>query len=238
MDTQEAVDFLFTLLVQHQHPTVKLETLEVLHRMKSKFPRLSIGVKRIMPLLMEEADLYKDTLAISYAAQQHLERHESDAVKQARNELIQMMERKLDNTLKRIFWLIGLSYPPGTIQPLYANLRHQDENMRISAVEFLDNILDPTIKKVVITIVESATLQKLSPEDFDRLELSLPTEFDCYQSILNGKDDQLKIAVLQLIETLYDPELDPLIQQAAQDEHARVRAVAERILEKKGPSAA
>ena len=204
METEEAIDFLFNLLIQHRHPVIKFETLEVLHRMKSKFPRLSIGLKRIMPLLMEETDLYKDTLAISYAAQHRGDEAESPELQEARKELIELLERKLDHNLKRIFWLLGLSYPPGTIQPLYTNIRHQDQQMRISAVEFLDNILEPNVKKAIISIVESAVLEQLTPEDLDRLEIKVHSQQECYDAILNGNDEQLKHAVQRIIAAAGD----------------------------------
>jgi len=212
MDTQQAIDFLFGFFVQHHHPAVKLEALEVLHKMKTKFPHLTITGKRIMPYLMEEADLYKNTLALSYAAQQSQRIEEEDVtITSARMELIELLEQKLDNDLKRIFWLLGLSYPPGMILPLYNDLRNQDPDIRISAVELLDNLLEPSLKKVVISIVESALLEKLSIEDLLRLELTVPTELSCYESLLNAKDDQIKMAVIKLIEAMKDPEFDHLI---------------------------
>ena len=232
METQQAIDFLFGLLVHHQHPALKLEALEVLHKIKAKFPSLTITAKRIMPILVEEAGLYKDTLALSYVAQQSKDRSgENPHVHATREDLIQMLERKLDNTLKRIFWILGLSYPPGTMVPLFRNLRNQDQNIRISAVELLDNLLDPPMKKVVLSIVETAMLGKLTLEDLERLELTIPDEESCYEMLLTGKDDQLKIAVLDVLEAMQDERFDYLVEMAAGDEHARVKARAEEILE-------
>ena len=131
---------------------------------------------------------------------------------EARKELIQTLEQKLDHDLKRIFWLLGLTYPPNIILPLYKDLRKEDQEIRISAVELLDNILDPALKKVVISILESAMLEKLSPEDFERMEVDLHSEFSCYEYILEGKDEQLKIAVMKLIEAMKNPEFDKLVQ--------------------------
>jgi ATP:ADP antiporter, AAA family len=213
MDTQQALDFLFGLLMQHNHPALKFEALEVLHTMKTKFPNLTITGKRIMPYLMEEAALYKDTLALNYSAQQGLNReHEDLEVSSARFALIELLEKKLDNDLKRIFWLLGLSYPPGIILPLYADLRKEDPEMRISTVELLDNILDPGLKKVVISIVESAMMEKLSSDDLGRLEVNIPTEISCYESILNGRDEELKAAVLRLLEAMKKPEFEHLVK--------------------------
>ncbi|HUR31401.1 MAG TPA: Npt1/Npt2 family nucleotide transporter [Saprospiraceae bacterium] len=212
MDTQQAIDFLFGLLIQHHYPALKLEALEVLHKIRAKFPHLSISGKRIMPYLMEEADLYKDTLALCYSAQQGSSIHDQDiAVSEARKELTDLLEDKLDDDLKRIFWILGLSYPPGLILPLYHDLRHQDQDMRISTVELLDNLLDPNLKKAVISIVESAMLDKLSHDDLGRLEVNIHSENACYESILNGNDEELKNAVLKLIKAMKDSEFEYLL---------------------------
>jgi len=213
MDTQQAIDFLFGLLLLHSRPSLKFEALEVLHAMKVKFPHLTISGKRIMPYLMEEADLYKNTLALGYAARQGSRGAKEDLqVSVARNELIELLERKLDTDLQRIFWLLGVSYPPGMILPLYKDIRDQNPDIRISTVELLDNILEPGLKKVVISIVESAMMEKLTPDDFQRLEVNVPTEMECYEMLLNGRDEQIKMAVLKLIETIDRPEFDHMLQ--------------------------
>jgi AAA family ATP:ADP antiporter len=237
MDTQQAIDFLFGLLVEHHHSSVKLEALEVLHNLKAKFPHLTISGKRIVPFLMEEADLYKDTLALSYAAQNSRNiQDEEPAITVARTELIHLIERKLDTNLKRIFWILGLSYPPGVILPLYRDLRHQDQNIRISTVELLDNVLEPGLKKAVFSIMETAMLDSLSKEDLARLELEMHTEASCYHALLSGKDDQIKLAVLTLIRALKSPELDHLLEVAEIDEHTHLLLRAEKLMAKERAS--
>lgn len=212
MDTQQAVDFLFSLLVQHQHPALRFEALVVLHTLKTKFPHLTIPGKRIIPLLLEEAEVYKNLLALNYTATKNRKSlHEDPDITGARTALIDLLENKLDNNLKRIFWLLGLSYPSGTILPLYKDIRNEDPDIRISTVELLDNILEPGLKKVVISIVESAMQETLSEDDFERLEIDVLSEIACYQSIMQGNDEQLKQAVLKLIEAMKDPKMEQLL---------------------------
>ncbi len=228
MDTQQAIDFLFGLLVQHHNPRLKLEALEVLHKLKAKFPHLTISGKRIMPYLMEEADLYKNTLALNYTAQQSRKNKEEDpAITLARQEFINLLEVKLDGDLKRIFWILGLSYPSGIILPLYGDLRHHDQNIRISTVELLDNVLDPSLKKVVISIMESAMLDNISDDDLERMDLEIPAEIVLYESLLMGKDDEIKIAVIKLIEAMKNPDFDHLLDLITEDEKNRGRNLAE-----------
>ncbi|MBP8086654.1 MAG: hypothetical protein KAY48_05145, partial [Saprospiraceae bacterium] len=207
--------------------------LEALHTLKTKFPHLTISGKRVLPILMEEADLYRDTLIVSYTAQQNWESHAEDsAVSKTRNEVIKVLERRLDNILERIFWVLGLTYPPGIILPLYKDIRNPDPNIRMNTVELLDNILEPALKKVILPIVETTLHGSLSEETIERLDMKVPTIFSCFESLLHGDDDQLKLAVLALIDALDNPDFIPLLQYAAKDDHSRVKSVAEKILEK------
>jgi len=75
----------------------------------------------------------------------------------------------------------------------------------------LDNLLDPNLKKAVISIVESAMLDKLSHDDLGRLDVNIPNEDSCYESILNGKDEELKNAVMKLIKAMKDSEFEYLL---------------------------
>lgn len=212
MDMQSAIDFLLGLIAPHHRPELKLEALEVLHEMKVQFPNIHIPGKRISPHLVHEADLYKTTLALNYAARQILKNESVPVeVNEARNELIALLEQRLDHDLKRIFWLLGLSFPSGSVHTLYKDLRHEDPNIRISTVELLDNLLDPGIKKIVKSIMESVLLEKLSHDDLNRLQVNIPSEFSCYETILKGKDEQLKNAVIHLLEALNNPEFSSLM---------------------------
>ena len=94
METQQAVDYLFGL-VQYEDPIVKMEALESLHTIKARFPHLTIGWKRLIPIITTDVDLYKDTLALSYTSQHNLERYKDDPkISLALNELIELLERR------------------------------------------------------------------------------------------------------------------------------------------------
>lgn len=203
MDTRQAMDFLLALLSNHDQPTIKQKALEALHNVKAKFPHLTISGKKILPYLMEEAHLYKEILAINYAAQRSLhQNHEDPDIQQARKELITLFEQKLDEDLKRIFWILGLSYPPGMILPLYDDIRHKEPEMRINAVELLDNVLEPSLKKVILSIVETAMLDKLSDADVERLDLNIPDGDSCYDMLVDHKDENIRNAVVKLTDVI------------------------------------
>lgn len=232
LDTQQAVDFLFDLVNQHDQ-AIKTEALESLHKVKIKFKHLNISSQKVIPLLTEDALLYRNTLAIRYAVHQETFREANDlSAQQARQELLDLLDRRLDVLLERIFCILGLAYPPGIIIPLRKDLRSQDSQVRINTLELLDNILEPAIKKIVMPILESTLSENITYEEIIRMNLNVPAEHEYLETLLKGDDDLLKIAVLALIEALDVPEYKYIVSGAILDTHLSVRSFAEKILMK------
>lgn len=231
MNTQQAIDYLFGL-VQHREPAVRLEAIKTLHKMKKKFPHLTINGKRVLPVLMEEIDLYKNSLAMSHAARRDEILLGDPEMRLASNELLKLLERRSERTLQRIFWILGLTYPPDMILPLFKDIRNEDPHIRINTIELLDNILEPALKKVVIPIVEIAMLEPQLEELFARLEIHLPTEDTYFESMIKGQDEALKMAALTLINKMNNPRFAHLLHIAVTDENSKVKTYAEKLLEK------
>lgn len=231
METQQAVDYLFEL-VKHEDPTVKMEALESLHKIKARFPHLTISWKRLIPIVNDDVDLYKDTLVLSYTSQHNLERYKDNPkISMALIDLIELLERRRKIILEHIFWVIGLAYPPNVILPLFKELHNEDPAIRMNTVELLDNILEPALKKIVIPIVETAALEKLSDEVLARLDLEKLTKQSSFERLLKGDDDLVKLAVLSLIEAIAKEKYNALLHLAAKDEHPRISMYAKKILD-------
>jgi len=230
MDTQEAVDFLFGL-VQHQDPGIQQKALESLHTIKEKHQHLTISSKQVMSVLVNEAEAYRHILSQAYAVN-HPPKHQGEDVKSiaARREVVLLLRHQLDIILKRIFWSLGLTYPPGTIIPLYKDVRHEDQSVRINAVELLDNILEANLKALLIPILESAIQEEMADEVVKQLDIKIHGELASLESLLRGNDDLIKLAVLDLIEALNKEGYTHLLHIAAQDDRQRVRTRAETIL--------
>ena len=228
MDDQSAVQFLFSLL-DYEDLVVRLEALRSLNTLKNRFPHLKFQKKDLLQQILEEAKLYQNTLSVLYIQAKSAEAEpEQSESRRARLSLIALLERRLDGTLERIFRLLGLKYPPGDIIPIYKGVQSKQPNLRISAIEFLDNILDMDLKKILIPIVETAMLETISEEAIRNLHLKLPTERQCFELLLNGKDMRVKLAVLHLIGQLGNRQYLDLLETCRQSPNEKVRAAAEK----------
>jgi AAA family ATP:ADP antiporter len=233
--TQTAVDFLFG---QFEHPdqVVRFEVLRALNHLNTQFPYLRFQRDRVMRNILLEARLFSDTLAILYAqntiAEPNLQYTDNQAaVAEGRSGLIRLLEGRLDRNLERIFRLLGLKYPPDDIYNIYRSIQSKQADMRNDALEFLDNLLEPNLKKVLIPLVESAMMEGVSEKVIKRLGLKVPGEYECFSHLLKGKDVRIALAVLYIIRQMRDPKYIPLVKTGIRSEQDKVRKYAAETLE-------
>jgi ATP:ADP antiporter, AAA family len=57
-----------------------------------------------------------------------------------------------------VFRLLGLLYPPADIYYAYHAITSGSTHMRANALEFLDNVLHPEIKRSLIPVIEVSVI--------------------------------------------------------------------------------
>jgi len=234
--TQHSVEFLFMLL-DHPEIGVRLEALRSLNQLKIKYPHLKYHKKTVMKRVLNEAKLYLETITALYAETGRLKSDEKEAAIQAesplidaRQSLIRLLERRLDGNLERIFRLLGLKYPPDDIFNIYHGLQSDKADLRTNAIEFLDNLLDTNLKRLLIPIAETAILENISGDALKSLNLKIPGEFQCFSMLLSGSDVKVNLAVLYLIRLTGDKKYIPLIANHTQSENPKIRTFAKEAL--------
>ena len=201
---QSATDLLFNLL-QHEDIHVRLEALKSLNNQKLLFPHLYFYDKKVIHFLIQEARLFQSTLSILYS-----QRNAADASQgqtnhtarlQARMELILLLENRLDDSLERIFRLLGLKYPPQEVLTIFEHIQSPSSDLRDNALEYLENLLEPSLKKILVPIVETVLLDSISVQALEDMDLSIPDELASYQLLLSRGDKDLTDAVEKLLAT-------------------------------------
>ncbi|MCB0692779.1 MAG: hypothetical protein H6568_11570 [Lewinellaceae bacterium] len=225
-----AVSFLFEM-VRRPDIGMRLAALRSLQVLRDRFPDLHISEKEIIRLIIQETHLYKDTLGHLYT-QRLLQDQDEQSVQQARKELATLLERRLDGTLDRIFHLLGLKYSPAQINPIYEGIKGQNPNVRFNAVEFLDNILEPDLKKILIPIIESTLIDPATENALQPLNLTAPTEQDCFDQLIQGRDEKIKLAVIRVMNESGDPENLPRYRTLVQSTNPRIRKAAQEGLDR------
>jgi AAA family ATP:ADP antiporter len=229
LGAQNSVDSLYQY-IDHEDITIRNASLKALNNLKKHFPHLKFNQKNLLVKILAEAKIYLDTISYLYV-QINAEEHDESVgdknlkadIKDARKSLVDLLERRLDGNLERIFRLLGLKYPPDDMIEIYKSIQSNKPDIRINAIEFLDNLLEPNLKKIIVPIVESASVHSISQEIIEELEIKIPSEFECLETLLEGKDIKLKIAAMYLISQLKEKTYIPLAEKFLEHSNAKLQ---------------
>jgi AAA family ATP:ADP antiporter len=147
--------------------------------------------------------------------------------REARSTLINLLETRLDRQLERIFNFLGLKYPPEDVGPIYNSLTTGKKEQRLHAIEFLDNMLDPQLKRELLPLIESATLDPSSESRVKQLGIPTFSDIQCFSLLLQRPDVKLKLAVLFLMAQIKDKKYLPVLDNCLLDHNQKVRDMAE-----------
>ena len=232
---QRSVNFLFELC-EYDDLVVRQESLRGLNTLRNNNPYLKFNQDSIVHQILNEAQLYQNMLSILHA-QSKINHTTEDAttseILAARESLVRILEKRLDRNLERIFRLLGLKYSGDDILAIYKGLYSEKPDLRINGLEFLDNLLQPGLKKVLIPLIETSMLETISEEAIKNLHLGAPDEYDCFRMLLQGRDLKIKLAVLYLIAQLKDPIYLALVQEFIDSDNKKIKSfakMAERVL--------
>jgi AAA family ATP:ADP antiporter len=234
IDSQKSVNTLMRNLDIMDMP-LRYEIIKALNKLRVKFPTLKFDPHIIQSRVLDEITLYKNTLRawleqnelLLTAQQKNGKQTLSDQDKKARLLLVFALEEKLDKNLERIFRLLGMKYPPKDMIDAYLGLMSQTAKLKAIAIEFLDNILDPRLKRILIPIVEAGRPELISEIKSRQAKGAKTDELESIQSLLLSHDNWLKACAIYLIASLDYRELfdsihelihssDPIVTETAQ----------------------
>ncbi len=238
LGTQKAVDSLL-IHIEHNNPEIRHEVIMALYYLKLNNSDLEFNQQRIEKSILAEARDYAEILAVLFKQTSKLKLHtaksekiNSDAdLENARNHLINNLQSRLDKDLERIFRLLGLRYSLEDIYNVYLGIKSSKSDIQVNAIEFLDNVLEIDLKRVIIPLVETTMVGGLVDETLERFNLKVPSEFECLVMLLTGEDHSLQKDALHLIAKLGDDRYLRYIGQLVNSPDNKIKRMAVRVLQ-------
>jgi len=234
--SQDSVRNLFHLL-EDKDLAVRLSAIRALSDLKADFPNLHFNNAKIVSSIYEECKLYHNTLSamhtqiiVSYRNRKKTKEIVSESERDARASLLELLERRLDAGLERIFKLLGLKYKQNDITIAYAGLVSEKQEARTNAIEFLDNLLSGELKRKLLPIIESSVVDVTSEEIIHQFKQKILTELECFQLLLEANDQKLKLAVFFLIGKQQDKKFIPLLEKYLEDDNFKIQSFAKEAL--------
>ncbi len=241
IDSRASVTLLFELIERYEPADLELrmEVIRALNAIRRDYPNRSIPPKAIFRMIVNEAHRYEQL-------QEHLnvqniltEVANSDEETQHRLYFATLLQQRMNGVFERMMRLIGLRYPAADIIPVHRGLRSEKRTEQLSALEFLDNLLEMSLKRLVIPLLErrqrqiNAVSHNILPITTG-MDVLRQQEFKRLRRILRGRDQRMKVAVVRLMGSLDDPRYLPVLTHYAFAESTtlRVRQAALEAMEK------
>jgi hypothetical protein len=130
--------------------------LKALNRMRVISPKVLLSRERVIQAIHIEREAHDRLKQIGG----WLESNIADAP--VSSLLVRAVAERLEERRERIFRLVGLIYSPNDIHAVYYNYRVRPA-LRASAIEFLDNLLDSSLKEIVMPLVEDTNGERPAP---------------------------------------------------------------------------
>ena len=221
--------------------TVRHRIIASLNKLRSARPDIVVdpGVVELL-LAAEIAGHYR-----SYQVLGPLRAHLKDD-----DPVLEALRHSMEQELERIFRLMALLFPQTGLHDAYVGVRSSNTAVRADALEFLENVLKPELRHVLVPLLDShVTLD-------ERIELAnrmvgapLENAQQAIATMLASEDPWLKSCAISAIGTLqlrslvpqlkeHESSSDPLVRQAVADTRARLAGDGRALLQPQHPAPA
>lgn len=238
--SQRSVNLLWQAL-KKRDPALRFECIKALNKLRAAFPDMKFDHQIIQEKLDEEIRMYRRLIQVWLKQYAHKFQSSKDVEParsqspEARELLTKALEEQLEKNLERMFRLLGLQYSPRDMLNAYLGLVSQSSQLRANAIEFLDNVLDPTQKKSLITLVEQSRPQTLK-DTGPPFRTALASESEALGRMLREDDPWLLACTIYLIAVEGLRGLQDRIESLTEAPRLVVRETALLCLERLGES--
>jgi ATP/ADP translocase/HEAT repeat protein len=145
--TQTSVDTLVKA-IGHGDLAIRSSVLRALNSIRNRAPNLDFHESYVTQQILAEARYYFQLNAAMAPFA------ESGKPRTASGLVARTIEQRLEETVERLFRLLGLRYQPTEIYSAYLAYRNRRGEEMATAIEFLDNTLDRDLKRVVLPMLD------------------------------------------------------------------------------------
>ncbi len=221
--------------------TVRHRVIASLNKLRAVRPDIRIDTSALELLLAAEIAGHYRSYQVLGPLQGHLKG--DDAV-------IDALKHSMEQELERIFRLMALLFPHGGLHDAYVGVRSSNPTVRANALEFLDNVLKPELRHVLVPLLDSQVAVEERIELANRLVgAPLETSDQAVATLLASEDPWLRSCAIQAVGTLqlrslapelrrYEDAADPLVREAVVTARARLAGDSRALLEPQHPAPA
>jgi hypothetical protein len=213
--SQNAVDALFRVPFEGD-PTFSEQVLRALGRIKRDNPGVLITEHEVAGRMRWEVERYLRLLL-------HREALGKQADDPSRNLLARALGERATQALRRLFRVLALIYPRRETRLAYRGVASRNARLHAQAVEYLESVLSPRHRQLVLPIVEPGSWQDRLKVASRTLGSSSLTLEETLREIVEAPDAWLKACALYVIGMRGARSLLDLVSQSSGSPDATVR---------------
>ncbi|MBL8212988.1 MAG: hypothetical protein JNK87_19895 [Bryobacterales bacterium] len=215
---QRSVDVLMEAIAESDL-SVRSAVLRALHRLRETAPKLNFGRTSVSDQILKEARNYYELHAALAPLRQNQDRHKATGL------LAATLEERLKATIQRLFYLLGLKYPPREVYAAYLAVNRGKAEEVSTAIEFLDNTLERPHKKLLLPLFDAPEhLAERGREEFGLQSLDAERAI---RTLLDSGEEWLVCCSMAAAAELGIHSLLPRIQELRQGAGLEVGRVAD-----------
>ncbi|MBI3330564.1 MAG: hypothetical protein HYZ96_00465, partial [Candidatus Omnitrophica bacterium] len=222
---QATVDSLFGIAMVEADAVLRQEALCGLVRLRLRGRGLEFLPPPIRRQIVREVANYE---RIAQVAQVYRRHH--GGTTPADDPLLGLFRALLEETVEQVFRLLVLLYRPDDIQLVYEQLAAPDMHLRADAIELLDNLVDPSMRRTIAPLLDEdrflSALDEVPPAAADPVQTH-----QLLQDAIWDHNCWLSVTTLCVVGRLRLSAMRPELEKAAQHTTALVSKAAKLALQ-------
>lgn len=146
---QRSVDVLLKSIAQFDL-SIRAAVLKALNTLRQTAPNLDYGETFVTEQILSEARRYFELYSALEPIRMKMQPRTATAL------LARTIEERLQQTIERLFRLLGLRYSPSDMHAVYLAVQRRRQDQFLAALEFLDTVLERPLKRVLLPMLDAS----------------------------------------------------------------------------------
>jgi ATP/ADP translocase/HEAT repeat protein len=212
---EQSVKHLMDML-EVDEPDLRYHVIKTLSRLKRKYNQLEIDLKPVRKCIRTESENFFNLMAVKVIQPQN---HPNRI-------LLRALTEKMNQTVERIFRLLGLIYDQKDMYSSYLAYNSLSKDRKSASVEFLDNLLSAEDLNYVFPIVDTIDDIKKMRKGSEIFDIEKLAYDQGLKQLIDGRDKWLKICAIYSVSPVCPAYLQQEVELAAKSDDSLIKETA------------
>jgi len=206
-------------MLEVDEPDLRYHVIKTLSRLKRKYTGLEMNPESIRKCIKQESNNFFELMAVK--------------VIQPKNHpnriLLRALTEKMDQTVERIFRLLGLIYDQKDMYSSYLAYNSISRDKKAASIEFLENVLTSDDLTYVFPVVDNMDDMKKMRKGSELFNIDKLSYDRGLMQLIHGRDKWLKICAIYSVSPICPADLQEEVARAENSDDSLIRETAQMV---------